>query len=549
MEQKQQVLVVGHKNPDTDSICSAIAYADLKNKIENENILYIPRRAGNLNEETRFVLDYFRVPQPELLEDVNTQIQDIQIQAVPGVSKEISLKMAWDIMKREQVETLPVVSQEGQLEGVITLGEIARSYMDYSDSMDRKKVRTKYKNILATTQAVMHCGNPHSYFSGGKVVVALDESFGGVKLAEADLVVAGADVKLQMHILKQNVGGLLVCQKELVADEVLRLAEKNNCQLMQTSQDVYMVVKLLGQSMPIHHFMNKTDLVTFWLEDTIDSIRDTMAKRRRRDFPVLDGEGHYCGMLSRRNLLNLKRKQIILVDHNERTQAVEGIEDAHILEVVDHHRLGNLETIEPLYFRNQPVGCTCTIIYDVYKENHIQPEAAVAGLMCSAILSDTLLFRSPTCTQKDIQAGKELARLAGIDPITFGEQMFREGSDLAGKDGKEIFYQDFKTFVVGRVHFGVGQISSMNAQELEEIKVMLLPQMEVEFQEKKLDMLFFMLTNIRMESTELLCMGERVSTVIRDSFQISLQGRSCRLEGLVSRKKQLIPALLAALQE
>ena len=238
-----------------------------------------------------------------------------------------------------------------------------------------------------------------------------------------------------------------------------------------------------------------------------------------------------------------------MVDHNERTQAIEGIEEAHVLEIIDHHRLGNLETLSPLYFRNQPFGCTSTIIYEMYQEKGIEPEPQIAGLMCSAILSDTLMFRSPTCTDKDIQAGEALGKIAGIDPITYGEQMFRAGSNLSGKDGKEIFYQDFKTFVVGNIHFGVGQISSMNAQELEEVKELLLPQMETEFQEKKLDMLFLMLTNIMTESTELLCMGDKAAAAIRDSFQVELQGESCELAGVVSRKKQLIPSLLSTLQE
>lgn len=549
MEQKQQVQVVGHKNPDTDSVCAAIAYADFKNRTGDGEALYVPRRAGKINEETRFVLEYFHKEPPELLENVKTQIQDIEIQRPAGVSHEISLKKAWDIMGEEKVETLPVVSQDGRLEGVITMGDIAKSYMDFSDSSAHKIIRTKFKNILETTEADMVWGNPHSYFPDGKVLVALDETFGGSRLEATDLVLVGHNVELQKQIIKQGVCGLLLCQQEPVDESVLQLAEENDCQLMLTRQDTYMVVKRLGQSMPIRHFMNKEDLDTFWLEDTIESIRDTVVRNRRRDFPVLDGEGRYCGMLSRRNLLNLQRKQIILVDHNERTQAVKGIEDAHILEVLDHHRLGNLETMAPLYFRNQPVGCTSTIIYDIYREHSLQPEPAIAGLMCSAILSDTLLFRSPTCTRKDKEAGMELGKIAGIDVIAFGEQMFRAGSNLTGKSGKEIFYQDFKTFTVGSLRFGVGQISSMNAQELEEIKAILLPEMEAEVEEKQLDMLCFMLTNIMKEGTELLCMGERAETVIQDSFQVPLQDGSCYLKGVVSRKKQLIPALLAVLQE
>lgn len=548
MAVKQQVQVVGHRNPDTDSICAAIAYAALKNRTEDGSIRYIPRRAGAVNEETRFVLDYFHVKQPELLEDVKTQIQDIEIQAIPGTNRDISLKKAWEIMREEKVESLPVLTLDGQLEGVVTVGDIAQSYMELSESGSGQFLRTKFKNILETIEAQLLWGNAHSYFSQGNVVLLLEEE-GQVSLTTDDLVIVGGNNRIQKRVLGSKVCGMIVCQKRPVDDDVLQLAIANDCQLLLTKQQPYQVVRQLEQSMPISHFMSKKDLDTFWLEDTVDSIRDTVAKKRWRDFPVLDADGRYCGMLSRRNLLNLKRKQIILVDHNERTQAIEGIEEAHILEIIDHHRLGNLETLSPLYFRNQPVGCTSTIIYEMYQEKGIEPEPQIAGLMCSAILSDTLMFRSPTCTDKDIQAGEALGRIAGIEPMTYGEQMFRAGSNLSGKDGKEIFYQDFKTFVVGNIHFGVGQISSMNAQELEEVKELLLPQMELEFREKKLDMLFLMLTNIMTESTQLLCMGDRAASAIRDSFQVDLQDESCELAGIVSRKKQLIPALLSVLQE
>ena len=549
MAVKQQVQVVGHRNPDTDSICAAIAYAALKNQTGDGSIRYIPRRAGAVNEETRFVLDYFHVKQPELIEDVKTQIQDIEIQAIPGTNRDISLKKAWEIMREEKVESLPVLTLDGQLEGVVTVGDIAQSYMELSESGAGRFLRTKFKNILETTGAQLLWGNAHSYFTQGNVVLLLEEEEELTRLTQEDLVIVGGNSRIQKRVLGSRVCGMIVCQKNPVNEDVLQLAIANDCQLLLTKQEPYQVVRQLEQSMPISHFMSKKDLDTFWLEDTVDSIRDTVAKKRWRDFPVLDADGRYCGMLSRRNLLNLKRKQIILVDHNERTQAIEGIEEAHVLEIIDHHRLGNLETLSPLYFRNQPVGCTSTIIYEMYQEKGIEPEPQIAGLMCSAILSDTLMFRSPTCTDKDIQAGEALGRIAGIDPMAYGEQMFRAGSNLSGKDGKEIFYQDFKTFVVGNIHFGVGQISSMNAQELEEMKALLLPQMETEFQEKNLDMLFLMLTNIMTESTELLCMGDKAAAAIRDSFQVELQGESCELAGVVSRKKQLIPSLLSALQE
>lgn len=549
MERNKKVFIVGHKNPDTDSICAAIAYADLKNKTEGSECVFIPKRAGELNEETKFVLHYFGIEKPDLLEDVKTQIQDIDIEEVKGVSKELSLKKAWELMKKEKVESLPVVNEENRLEGVITVGDIAKSYMDTAKDDSMGPVRTKYKNILETIDGRMVFGNAHSQFHNGKVLVVAEETLPLNQIQVEDLIITEGGSPLQRKILELGVAGLIVCQQDEIEEEMIELAREKECQLVVTKRDIYTVSRLLCQSMPIRQFMSKRDLDTFWLEDTVESIRDTVAKKRRRDFPVLDGEGRYCGMLSRRNLINHHRKHIILVDHNESTQAVEGVEDAHIMEVVDHHRLGNLETISPLYFRNQPVGSTSTIIYDIYKEHNLVPEKEIAGIMCAAILSDTLMFRSPTCTQKDKNTAEVLAKLAGIQPQEFANAMFLAGSNLAEKDAKEIFYQDFKTFMVNGIHFGVGQISSMNGQELEQIKEMLLPQMQQEFYEKKLHMLYFMLTNIMTETTELLCLGEKIQSVVRDSFGVELQNGCCILKGIVSRKKQLIPALLVTLQD
>ena len=304
--------------------------------------------------------------------------------------------------------------------------------------------------------------------------------------------------------------------------------------------------------MPISYFMRTENLITFEDTDYIDEIKDVMTSKRHRDFPILDKDGRYKGMISRRNLLGAKGKQIVLVDHNERNQAVEGIENAEILEIIDHHKLGTVETISPVFFRNQPVGCTATIIYQMYNENNIPIDKATAGLLCSAIISDTLLFRSPTCTQIDQLAALALAKQAGIQIDQYAADMFAAGSNLRGKSDEEIFYQDFKRFSAGKVSFGVAQISSLNAEELTGLKERMIPYLKQAREEHKVDMLFFMLTNILTESTELLCEGTGAELLIRGAFHLDTEdGKassdgSVGLNGVVSRKKQLIPAIMIA---
>jgi manganese-dependent inorganic pyrophosphatase len=274
-----------------------------------------------------------------------------------------------------------------------------------------------------------------------------------------------------------------------------------------------------------------------------------MAKKRARDFPVVDRDGKFFGLISSRRLMDARKRRVILVDHNEKTQAVDGIEEAEILEIIDHHRLGSLETVGPVYFRNQPVGCTATIIYDMYKEKGVVPDQTIAGLLCAAIISDTLLFRSPTCTWLDRAAAEELEKLAELDAEELAQHMFQAGSNLKGKTAEEICFQDFKYFSVSDVKFGVGQVNSMNAEELQEIKECVLPYLEKAASSHRLDMMFFMLTNIVEEDTELLCYGKGAKQQVIEAFDLPSDTEDIHLAGVVSRKKQLIPAFVISLQQ
>lgn len=545
---KKKVYIIGHKNPDTDSICSAIAYADVKNKIGDA--IYVPKRAGQISLETQFVLDRFGMKPPGYVPNVGTRVKDMDIRRIPGVSHSISLKKAWTLMKDENVNTLPITKDNNILEGLITISDIAQSYMDILDNEILSTARTQYSNILETLEGNMVVGNEHAYFVKGKVVVAaanpdLMENY----IGEDDLVILGNRYESQLCAIEMNASCIIVCEGAPVSRTIQRLAHEKACAIISTPHDTYTVARLINQSMPVKFFMKKNGLLTFELDDFTDNIKDTMAKKRYRDFPVLDKHGSYVGMISRRNLLGMKRNRLILVDHNEASQAVDNIESAEILEIIDHHRLGSLETMAPVFFRNQPVGCTATIIYQIYQEKGIEIPSNIAGLLCSAIISDTLMFRSPTCTAVDRDAAQRLAQIAGIEIEAYASEMFAAGSNLKKKSPEEIFYQDFKKFELNQANFGVGQINSMNASELKDIKGRLIPYLEKALGQHGETMLFFMLTDIMNESTELLCFGGDSEELVREAFHQQPEDHSVYLPGIVSRKKQLIPAFMNALQQ
>lgn len=547
-EKVKPVYVIGHKNPDTDSICSAIAYADIKSRVSEGK--YIPKRAGQLNEETQFVLERFGVEPPALMTDVGTQVKDIEIRRTEGVDSGISLKKAWEIMREKNVVTLPITNEEKKLEGLITIGDIATSYMDVYDSRILATARTKYRNIIETIGGTLVSGNEHSYFMRGKVLVAaanpdLMESY----IEEDDLVILGNRYESQLCAIEMNAGCIIVCEGAQVSRTICKLAEERSCTIISSPHDTFTVARLIYQSMPIKYFMREDKLITFHTDSFVEDIHEIMAKKRHRDFPILDEQDCYVGMISRRNLLNSGRKHVILVDHNEKSQAVDGIDGAEILEIIDHHRIGTLETMSPVYFRNQPLGCTATILYKIYEENGLEIPAKIAGILCAAILSDTLMYRSPTCTPTDREAAENLAQIAGINVQEFSNEMFRAGSNLKNKTPEEVFLQDFKKFSANDVTFGVGQINVMHQEDLEEIKARIMEYLPEAYQKQNVQMLFFMLTNIVRERTELLCIGANANKLIEETFETAQHRGVYMLKGVVSRKKQLLPALVEALQQ
>ena len=549
MRNQERIFVIGHKNPDTDSICSAIAYADIKNRT-SQKVKYIPKRAGQINEETEYVLNRFGMLPPGYLSNIGTQVKDMDIRMSPDADKSMSLKNAWDLMMEKSIVSLPIRDKEGQLEGLITIGDIAKTYMDTTDSYLLSRARTQYRRIAETVAGTVIEGNEHGYFTKGKVLVGTaNPEMLKAYIEEDDLIIMGDREEDHLQAIAQNVSCIIVGMGIEVTEKVIKLAHEKEIAIIMSPYDTFTIARLINQSIPVRYIMKTDNLVTFSTEDFTDDIQNEMIKHRHRAFPVINKKGKCIGTISRRNFLDMHKKKVALVDHNEKDQAVDNIDKAEIVEIIDHHKLGSLETISPISFRNQPVGCTATILYEMYGEQKLEISPNIAGLLCAAIISDTLMFRSPTCTLSDKMAAGALALIAGINIEQFAREMFKAGSNLKDKSPEEIFYQDYKKFIAeDEISFGVGQISSMDSDELTEIKERLIPFMVSECGRHGISRVFFMLTNIIEESTELLYYGEGSEEMASTAFHMEPKDGVFDLKGVVSRKKQLIPALMEAAQ-
>ena len=546
-KRKEKIYVIGHKNPDTDSICSAIAYADLRQKVTGQ--VHEAKRAGHVNDETVYVLDRFGVEAPKLLTDVRLQVRDLDIHEMQGLKPNASIRDTWERMRQEQAKTLPIVKDD-ELVGVVSTGDIAKSYMDVYDSEILSKARTQYRNIVKTLDGTMITGNEHGYFMRGKVAIGasspnLMEEF----IEKDDLVILGDREEAQACAVNIDASCMVICKDAEVSPKLIQKAKEQSIVIIQTPYDTFTTARLINQSIPVKFYMTSGPLTMFRMNDYVDDIKDIMAKKRFRDFPILDRHGRFKGFISRRRFLGASKKKVILVDHNERSQAVDGIEEAEIIEIIDHHRLGDIETVSPITFRNQPVGCTATIINQMYEENEIEVPREIAGLLCGAIISDTLLFCSPTCTPLDERTAKKLAKISDIDLEQMAQEMFNAGSNLKGKSAEDICFQDFKQFTVNDTIFGVGQITSMSKEELAAIRDMMTEHLPKVLEAHNLNMIYFMLTDILAESTELLCVGTGARGIALSAFDLPDNAKSLILKGVVSRKKQLIPVLVETMQQ
>ena len=544
-----KVVVIGHRNPDTDSICSAIAYAELKNK--TSDLVCEPRRAGKMNQETEFVLKKFGVKPPRMCTDVNPKIRDVDYREMPGIPGSTSLRKAWEIMRDKQIDTLPVTSPDNELEGVITVKDIATANMDVFDTGILAKSQTTYRNILETLGGTMVVGREDDVCTTGHIRIgtATPEMLENT-VEKGDIVILTNRYESQLCAIEKEASLLIICNGAKVGHTIQRIAEEMGVAIMSAPVDTYAAGKLISQCAPISYYMTRSDIMKFTLVTPVADVTRVMAKVRHRYFPILDEDGKYCGMVSRRNIINLQKRRIILVDHNEATQAVEGFDQAEILEIIDHHRIGSLETSGPVYFRNQPVGCTATIITQMYDENGMEIPPQIAGLLLAAILSDTLVFRSPTCTPLDEALAKRLAKIAGVDIDEFASEMFEAGEKLDGKTAEEVFLQDFKVFMCGDIRFGVAQGSYMTRKNLLAAEALLQPYLEEARNKQNVEDIYMLLTDVPKEESVVISDGRYASEVLSDGFETQpAEDGSFTLPGVVSRKKQFIPALMTAYQE
>ena len=544
-----KVVVIGHRNPDTDSICSAIAYAELKN--QTSSLVCEPRRAGRMNQETEFVLKKFGVTPPRMCTDVNPKIRDVDFREMPGINGSTSLRKAWEIMRDKQIDTLPITDADNELLGLITVKDIATANMDVFDTEVLAKSRTSYKNILETLGGTMVVGDENAVCTTGhiKIGTATPEMLESA-VEKGDIVILTNRYESQLCAIEKEASLLIICNGAKVGRTIQRIAEETGVAIMSVACDSYAAGKLMSQCAPISYYMTRDDIVKFTLVTPVSDVTRVMTKVRHRYFPVLDEDGKYCGMVSRRNIIALRKRRIILVDHNEATQAVEGFDQAEILEIIDHHRIGSLETDGPVYFRNQPVGCTATIVTQMYDENGVDIPPQIAGLLLAAILSDTLAFRSPTCTPVDENTAKRLAKIAGVDIEEFSTEMFEAGEKLDGKTPEEVFLQDFKVFMCGDIRFGVAQGSYMTRKNLQAAQALLQPYLEEARNKQNVEDLYMLLTDVPKEESVVICTGRYAAEVLSNGFESRpAADGSWTLPGVVSRKKQFIPAMMSAYQE
>ncbi|MDF2985887.1 MAG: hypothetical protein K0R50_1397 [Eubacterium sp.] len=541
----EKIYITGHKNPDTDSICAAIAYAELKKR---HAIDALPIRIGDINRETEFVLKYFGVDVPDYKETVRTQVSDLNMDIINPVSEDISIKAAWSIMQKNNIKVLPVADINSKLLGIITLSDITSSYLDALENNILSASNTPLRNITDTLNARLLCGSEDEFKAAGKVVIAamIPEDMEPF-VEKGDIVITGNRKDSQLKAISIGVCCMIITCGGQMDQEVLNYAQEKGCIVLETNYDTFTTARLINQSIPVSYIMTRNQLVYFNIHDFIDNIRDKMLKTRYRSYPVVDDEGRIKGFISRYHLISQRRKKIILVDHNERAQTIDGIEQADILEIIDHHRIGDIQTSYPIYFKNDAVGSTSTLIANMYFENGLNPSKKIAGILCAAIISDTMKFKSPTSTYADELAAHKLAKIADINIEEFSTALYKASASLEGMSPQTILDYDFKDFMLNKYKMGIGQINSSDSEAFGKVKESLLKHMKTVQENKGYSLILLMVTDIINEGSEILYVGDEAG-LVEKAFNIKNGGSSGYLSGVVSRKKQIIPMLSRAIQ-
>ncbi|OOM75046.1 cobalt-dependent inorganic pyrophosphatase [Clostridium puniceum] len=536
------VYVTGHKNPDSDSICAAYGYSEFKNK--TGNLPTKPVRLGNVNAETQFILDYFGVKAPDLLETVKLKIEDLDIDTIASILPSLSLKMAWIIMRDNHIKSLPVVDKNERLVGILSISNLTSSYMEIDDNNILAKSKTPIENILDTLSASsIYINEDCKVFKGKIAVTAMQPESLKEIVDEGDIAIVGDRPDVQEALIDIKTSLIIITGSHELGENLLSKAKKNGVTIISTPHDSFTASRLLIQSIPVSYVMATDDLISFSKDELVEDIKDVMAETRYNSYPVTDEEGRVIGTVSRYHLISNHKKKVIQVDHNERGQSVNGLEEAEVLEIIDHHRVADIQTSNPIYFRNEPLGSSSTIVGKCYFELNMIPSKEVAGLLCGAIISDTLLFKSPTCTEQDKIVCKRLAEIAGIESLeNFAKEMFKAGTSLKGKTVSQIFNQDFKPFAMGEAKVGVAQVNTMDIDGFMPLKDEMLDFMKSEADSKGYDVVMLLLTDILTEGSQVLVAGER-HDYVEKTFNVELKDSMAFLPGVLSRKKQVIPPL------
>lgn len=544
---KETVYVFGHKNPDSDSICAALAYAEYKNASGNINA--VPVRLGELNRETKFILDYFGVEPPMLLETARLSVKDLNFDRVAPVSPDISIGMALEIMKKNNLNSLPVVNDKEQLVGMVSISDIIGSYIDVWDNSILWRSGTSLENIIDTLSADVILMPKKAKPFTGKILVLAMEPVTAKKYIEAnDVVICGDRVDVQDVALDSNISLMIVTGDTEVDTRIVEKAKEKEVIIISTPHDTFTASRLITQSIPIKNVMTSEDIVKFTLDDLVDNAREQMAQTRFRNYPVVDDSDRVVGLISRYHLISSMKKKVILVDHNERSQSVDGIEECEILEIIDHHRIADVFTGNPIYFRNEPVGSTSTIVASIMFENGRRPSKKIAGILAAAIISDTLLLRSPTATITDRIMLERLAKIANLDIEKFAKEMFKAGTSLKDRTPRELLEQDFKAFQIEDEKMGIAQVFTTDPESIEDMKEDLIALMEERAKQEGYSILMLMLTDILKEASEIIVVGHH-KELAAQAFGKKLINNSFYAPGVLSRKKQVVPPVTRYLND
>ena len=532
------IYVTGHRNPDTDSIVSAIAYAALRNSLGDRE--FVAARLGHISDETHRILERFDFQPPVLISTMRTQVRDLDYDMPPALAAGVTIARAWEALQaNHNIPGIPVTDEEGHLFGMVSPAEIADFDMEVTSGAQAECIPVFNLLSVLEGQILNENGNLVDVVSG-EVCIALPQARENLLFHGQDsIVICGNQPEMVRRAMEENVSCLIICQAEF--PEELRNVPTKTC-IISTPFDAVRTARLIYHAIPVDRICRREGLECFHLDDFLDDVQEVVSKSRHRNYPILDENEKVVGTLSRFHLLRPRRKRVVLVDHNEAAQSVRGLNQAEIVEIIEHHRLADIQTSQPIYFRNDVVGSTATIISGMYQERGLMPSSKLAGLLAAAIVSDTVMFKSPTCTERDHRMAERMARIAGLNLDELGQFIFAENSNLE-RPAEELVLTDFKDFHIAEHYLGVSQITCVDSEKLMSRQEEFLEVMRKLMEERSYSMMILMLTDVLAEGSHLLYLGDE--EIFRQAFNTELKSHACFLPGIVSRKKQVIPMLTA----